>query len=40
MAWARDSFGGQIVVLKGYNHDGVRIDGSVGKGLGYGATGG
>lgn len=30
-------FGGQIVVLKGYNHDGVRIDGSVGKGLGYGA---
>ncbi|MCU0520625.1 MAG: glutamate synthase-related protein [Anaerolineae bacterium] len=30
-------FGGGIVVLKGYNHDGVRIDGSVGKGLGYGA---
>ncbi len=25
------------MVLKGYNHDGVRIDGSVGKGLGYGA---
>ena len=32
--------GGRIVVLKGYNHDGIRIDGSVGKGLGYGATGG
>jgi len=32
--------GGQVIVLKGYNHDGVRIDGSVGKGLGYGATGG
>ncbi|NLF02849.1 MAG: glutamate synthase [Anaerolineales bacterium] len=31
---------GQVAVLKGYNHDGVRIDGSVGKGLGYGATGG
>ncbi|MBN1246311.1 MAG: glutamate synthase, partial [Anaerolineae bacterium] len=30
-------FGGRIVILKGYNHDGVRIDGSVGKGLGYGA---
>ncbi len=30
-------YGGKIVVLKGYNHDGVRIDGSVGKGLGYGA---
>lgn len=32
--------GGKIVVLKGYNHDGIRIDGSVGKGLAYGATGG
>ncbi|MCJ7736955.1 MAG: glutamate synthase-related protein, partial [Anaerolineae bacterium] len=32
--------GGRVVVLKGYNHDGIRIDGSVGKGLGYGATGG
>jgi glutamate synthase (NADPH/NADH) large chain len=31
---------GRVVVLKGYNHDGVRIDGSVGKGLAYGATGG
>jgi glutamate synthase (NADPH/NADH) large chain len=30
-------YGGRIVVLKGYNHDGVRIDGSVGKGLAYGA---
>jgi glutamate synthase (NADPH/NADH) large chain len=31
---------GRVIVLKGYNHDGVRIDGSVGKGLAYGATGG
>jgi glutamate synthase (NADPH/NADH) large chain len=31
---------GRVVVLKGYNHDGVRIDGAVGKGLAYGATGG
>ena len=31
---------GRVVVLKGYNHDGVRIDGSVGKGLAYGAIGG
>jgi glutamate synthase (NADPH/NADH) large chain len=31
---------GRVAILKGYNHDGVRIDGSVGKGLGYGATGG
>ncbi len=30
-------YGGRIVILKGYNHDGIRIDGSVGKGLGYGA---
>jgi glutamate synthase (NADPH/NADH) large chain len=32
--------GGKVVILKGYNHDGVRIDGAVGKGLAYGATGG
>jgi glutamate synthase (NADPH/NADH) large chain len=31
---------GRVVVLKGYNHDGARIDGAVGKGLAYGATGG
>ena len=30
-------YGGRIVILKGYNHDGARIDGAVGKGLGYGA---
>jgi glutamate synthase (NADPH) large chain len=29
-----------VVVLKGYNHDGQRIDGSVGKSLAYGAVGG
>lgn len=33
-------YGGRVVVLKGYNHDGTRIDGSVGKGLGYGAIAG
>ncbi|MCB9136691.1 MAG: glutamate synthase [Anaerolineales bacterium] len=32
--------GGKIVILKGYNHDGERVDGSVGKGLAYGAIGG
>ena len=32
--------GGRVVILKGYNHDGQRIDGSVGKSLAYGATGG
>jgi glutamate synthase (NADPH/NADH) large chain len=32
--------GGKIAVLKGYNHDGIRVDGSVGKGLAYGAIGG
>jgi len=30
-------YGGKIVILKGYNHDGVRIDGAVGKSLAYGA---
>lgn len=30
-------YGGRIAILKGYNHDGLRIDGSVGKGLAYGA---
>jgi glutamate synthase (NADPH/NADH) large chain len=37
---AKGLSGGQVVVLKGFNHDGIRIDGSVGKGLAYGATGG
>lgn len=32
--------GGRIVIMKGYNHDGKLIDGSVGKGLAYGGTGG
>ncbi len=37
---AKGLYGGRVVVLKGYNHNGVRIDGSVGKGLGYGAIDG
>jgi len=37
---AKGLYGGQVVVLKGYNHNGVRIDGAVGKGLGYGAIDG
>ncbi len=37
---AKGMRGGQVVILKGYNHDGVLIDGSVGKSLAYGATGG
>jgi glutamate synthase (NADPH/NADH) large chain len=32
--------GGRIQILKGINHDGIRVDGSVGKGLAYGAIGG
>jgi glutamate synthase (NADPH) large chain len=32
--------GGKIVILKGENRAGVRVGGSVGKGLAYGATGG
>ncbi len=31
------AFGGRIVILKGTNHQGERLDGSVGKGLAYGA---
>lgn len=37
---AKGISGGRVVVLKGYNHDGKLIDGSVGKGLAYGGTGG
>ncbi len=37
---AKGMHGGRVVILKGYNHDGQLIDGSVGKSLGYGATGG
>jgi glutamate synthase domain-containing protein 2/glutamate synthase domain-containing protein 1/glutamate synthase domain-containing protein 3 len=32
--------GGSIAVLKGLNHNGVRLDGSVGKSFAYGAQGG
>jgi glutamate synthase (NADPH/NADH) large chain len=32
--------GGRVTILKGYNHDGVPVDGSVGKSLAYGAIGG
>ncbi|MGC9397040.1 MAG: glutamate synthase-related protein, partial [Anaerolineae bacterium] len=37
---AKGLYGGRVVVLKGYNHNGVRIDGAVGKGLAYGAIDG
>jgi glutamate synthase (NADPH/NADH) large chain len=37
---AKGMQGGRVVILKGYNHDGELIDGSVGKSLAYGATGG
>lgn len=31
------ALGGRVVILKGTNHQGARLDGSVGKGLAYGA---
>ena len=37
---AKGMQGGRVIILKGYNHDGKLIDGSVGKSLAYGATGG
>lgn len=37
---AKGISGGRVVILKGYNHDGLLIDGSVGKSLAYGGTGG
>jgi len=37
---AKGMQGGRVVILKGFNHDGKLIDGSVGKSLAYGATGG
>lgn len=37
---AKGMSGGRVIILKGYNHNGVRLDGAVGKGLAYGATGG
>lgn len=36
----KSSLGGRIVVLKGRNHQGRRVDGSVGKSFAYGAIGG
>ena len=35
---AKGISGGRVVILKGYNHDGLLIDGSVGKSLAYGGT--
>jgi glutamate synthase (NADPH/NADH) large chain len=37
---AKSSCGGTIAILKGMNHDGIRVDGAVGKCFGYGAQGG
>lgn len=37
---AKGISGGRVVILKGYNHDGELIDGSVGKSLAYGGVGG
>lgn len=36
----KGAYGGQITVIKGLNHNGVRLDGSVGKSFAYGAQGG
>jgi len=36
----KSASGGRIVILKGENRNGVRVGGSVGKGLAYGALGG
>jgi glutamate synthase (NADPH/NADH) large chain len=37
---AKGANGGQVAVMKGLNHEGLRIDGSVGKSFAYGAQGG
>jgi glutamate synthase (NADPH) large chain len=37
---AKGISGGRVVIMKGYNHDGILIDGSVGKSLAYGGTAG
>ncbi|MEP7137904.1 MAG: hypothetical protein ABI904_23500, partial [Chloroflexota bacterium] len=37
---AKGISGGHVVIMKGYNHDGKLIDGSVGKSLAYGGIGG
>ena len=34
---AKGAAGGRVAVMKGLNHDGIRIDGSVGKSFAYGA---
>ncbi len=34
---AKGACGGRVAVMKGINHDGLRIDGSVGKSFAYGA---
>jgi len=36
----KSALGGRIVILKGRNHQGNRVDGSVGKSFAYGAIGG
>jgi glutamate synthase (NADPH) large chain len=36
----KSTSGGEVVILKGENRNGVRVGGSVGKGLAYGAQGG
>ncbi|MFC4455794.1 glutamate synthase-related protein [Deinococcus sonorensis] len=36
----KSALGGRIVILKGRNHQGDRVDGSVGKSFAYGAIGG
>jgi glutamate synthase (NADPH/NADH) large chain len=37
---AKSACGGTIAILQGLNHDGIRVDGAVGKCFGYGAQGG
>lgn len=37
---AKSASGGKVVILKGYNHDGILVDGSVGKCFAYGAQAG
>jgi glutamate synthase (NADPH) large chain len=37
---AKGACGGRVAVMKGVNHEGIRIDGSVGKSFAYGAQGG
>ncbi len=37
---AKGASGGRVAIMKGLNHDGLRIDGSVGKSFAYGAQSG